>query len=726
MKKISIPKPQHFYQYILLLFIAILVASSWNAYRNLRANLDQTIVISADQLEGQRNIYLDSDEQTGKLIDLNFKEKNARDATLVIRLKDIVKTGVLELELGPTQAFKSSYIRVFYAPPPNKKGHSTPGSLNIKSNRWLPLRGDNTVYRIPLYRDIPKNHIILQIKSDGPITKIPINSLKIKPATFFDFPAGALIICIGTFLAVFLPGLLVALSNPKLNILPLPVTAFLYSLGLSLCALTICLITQIHVLFLPILFVLTTVLIILTKTKQQSLKENISSIFSQNIPDLNVWVLLVVLISVSISYIYPSPIQNIHQGHLTKEHTLKAFGAHDAVFQYYNGKAILENDFDKYYNNKKLWFYPEDREILPGLSYAAIKLFVKPIFGENISKQYFIYAVFFLLSHALALSMLFAWLKPLDIKLAYITTLFVATTPVFWTLAMIGWFKLTGAALILGGVYVIKDNPQLLSRWIIAGILFGLAKNYHGSNALVLPVLTIWLLCVTYKTTRSISFTKLGISFVSLTTFACIFIYPWAWFVKHFWNTTTHKLFSSHFLGGHNVKASLLQSIQLFFEKIPLSEQLGVRFERTIGLFNPEWFLLTLAQYQMETGGLISGWLRFSASYLFPAIALYAFLATCVVLIVKLAIPKNQRQPIDSNPWFNQFGWMCFINMIFLTFISYNRPGGYAAINWEMSTILFIGVLCHFIIWSCKQHRDALLFWLCFCFLQLGVLLSYG
>lgn len=717
------------YQYAILVFLIITILSSWFAYKNLRSNCSENITIDPSSISAFHNLTLDSNNPQF-LTTLTLIEKEAGLAELRIDLQpNTIRTGVIELEfdnLGKVWRNKM-YLRATQAVSFEEK--LVLNSLNMKSNRWLPLKKYNNNYRIPLYRDITKSNVILQFKYKGSLDELAIKSIHIKPATFYDFPAGGLLICIGIIIITFLPGFIVASAVPQINILPLPILAFLISTPINLFALALCKVTEKFALFTPAVILLTIILLIILKPKAQSWKSNFATIYKNNIPDLNVWVCTLVMICITISFVYPSAVNNIAQGHITSEHTFQAFGAHDSVFQYFNGKAILENDFKKYYGTGELFYFPQDREILPGLSYAATILFMKSLFGEHLSQKYFPYAVFFLVSHALMLSMLFAWFRPLNISFAYITTLFIGTTPLFWTLGVVGWFKLTGAALILAGVYVIKNDPKLISRWVIAGILFGLAKNYHGGNALILPILTIWLLYRTYKTDQTnISFKQLGISFLSITSFACLLIYPWNWFVKNVWNLTSHKLFSQHFLGGHYDPASLLQSITLLFKNVPLTEQLEVRLDRTLNLFSLDWFTFVLAQYEMLNNGSIAGWLKFSVSYFLPALLPYALLALCIVIVIKIFIPKEDRQALDTDPWFTQFGWVCFINIIFLTFISYGRSGqyDYAGITWEIPTLLLIGILFHFVHWSTKIHSKAILVWLCVCFLQIGMVVSYG
>lgn len=721
-------KPQHFYHYILIIFAVIFASSSWFAYKDLRSNLKETIIIQPAHLVDGFNTHIDENKMGG-LATLKIDQKNASTADFKINLPQQdkrVRTGVVEIELDKTKAlwFNNMYIRTVRAVP--FANNFVTNSFGNKSNQWLPLRPDNNTFRIPLYRDPKKSNIVLQLKYSQALEELPIKSIQIKPATFFDFPAGGLLISLGVIFITFFPGLFIALSNQKRNSLPLPILSFLLSLPISLGAFTICLITKIYSLFLPAAIFFTAIFTMAFKDKKLSFIDNAKAVLQNNKTDLNVWVMLLALVCLFCSFTYPAAVHNIHQGTLTKEHSFKAFRAHDSAFQFYNSKAIIEQDFDKYYANGRLVYKPQDREIFPGLSYAATTVFLQNIYGRNLSQTFFPYAVFFLISHVLMLNMLFAWFKRFNLKFAYTTVFFIPSIPVFWTLAMIGWFKLTGAALVLAGVYIIKENPKLLSHWILAGILFGLAKNYHGGNALILPLLTIWMLYLVYTRYQPISLKRLFTYFISLTAVTCACIYPWLWYIKIKWNTGSHLLFSQHFLDGSFRPNSLLQSIILFFKNNPIQEQIAVRWERTLNLFNIDQLTFIASQYGIHEGTPILGWLKFTTSFFLPAIAPYALFAIIIVLISRITIQRSNQTETKSDPWLDQFGWICFLNVIFLNFLSYGDTEEYPAITWETSTLLIVGILCHFIYWSCKHHKNGISIWLSAALFQLGILIAFG
>jgi len=718
---------RHCYQWLCLLFTCLLVISAWSAYKNLRANFNRDVILGAEHILSYKNTEFAPGEK-GALPTVQFKQNSGR-AALAIVFPTPVRTGVLEIAIDPSAELyrNDMFFRLSAVIPPG--GSRLNYSLNIKSNKWLPLRPDNHVYRIPLYRDHVKTSVILEIKYFGALPGIPITSITLKPATFYDFPAGGLLICLGVVTAMFLPGLIVASSNPKLTVLPLPISGFLYSLAINLFGLLIVKIFNNDILFLPVAGFTTIVTFLICRSRKHTWKSSCQLICNRSISDLNVWFTILFMVFVAMSFLYPSVVSNIQQGHLSREHTFHAFTAHDSVFQFANSKSILENNFEKYYGNedeKKLLFMPQDREILPGLGYAPIILFLKPFLGDELAGHYFPYAVYFLLCNALLLSMLFTWLQSYDLKLAYAAIFFIGTTPVFWVMAMLGWFKLTGAALTLAGIYIIRNRPLMVMSWLWAGILFGLAKNYHGGNALVLPILTLWLLFATYKSSKTVSIKKLLLLFVSVTVATCVVIFPWNWYLKNIWHVGSHRLLSIHFLNNNFVPESGWLSVQQFFSQVPFMEQLGVRVERTFNLFNVSKFIDLFASYDLNGFDSVAAWLKFSSSYLLPSVIFCFLLALIIIFISKKLIPVAIQQPLSSDLWLNQFGWMCLVNIIVLAFASYGRAEGNAGITWHFPPLLIIGVLSFFVCWSCSFHRKMSLAWFFAGFFQLGLLLAYG
>jgi hypothetical protein len=729
MKYILKFKPRYCYQWICIIFVAILLASSWAAYKNLRANLNETIEIGPEHIAGFRNISLVPQKNQKKTLpSIHFTGKIG-NAKLAINFPKPIRTGVLEIEVDPAAKLYLNYMYLRLIGTKPFRNTSKVLSLNIKSNNWLPLRPNTHRYRIPLYRDQVKGNVILEIKYSGNLPGIPINSIKVKPATFYDFPAGALVVSVAVLLSMFLPGLLIIVLFPKLNVLPLSLTTFLFTLMTNLGSLVIWKIFNNGILVLPLLMIAFFGAGLFSKGRREQISLNIRTLCGNCIPEINVWFCVLALVSVVLSFGYPSPVANIHQGHITSEHTFKAFTAHDSVFQFVNSKSIISGDFEKYYGNesfKKLLFMPQDREIFPGLSYAPTILMIKKLLGNKVSEQYFPYAVYFLVCHGLMLCMLFSWMKNYNLKVAYAATFYIATTPVFWTLAMVGWFKLTGAAMILAGMYLVKDKPHLILRWVLAGFLFGLAKNYHGSNALALPIFTMWMLYVTYRTTRGITFLRLGVMFGSITTFACLLIFPWNWYVKNVWEVGAHRLFSMHFLSNNFVGNSLWQSIVNFTSNNPWTDQLGVRLERTLGVFNLQWMMENYARYELYGYGTVKSFLKFSSSYFFAAILPYLLLTLCIIIYVKISAKEESKKTVKGDLWISQFGWICLINVIFLAFISYGPAAGRAAITWHLPSLVIIGVLAHFVYWSSTYYRGSYFVWTCVGFFQLALLVTYG
>lgn len=718
MNALKIIKPRCFYAWACLLMSLILIVSTWSAYKNLRANLNETIEIQRDQIHLYRGLNFSSNPNPEASLPLfSFTEKSGH-AEFIINFPQTIKTGVLEIEVDENAELWKNYLylRVFNTSLSNEKGRGK--SLNIINNKWLPLQSNNHTYRIPLYRDVHKASIVVEIKYLGPLPGIPINSIKIKPASFYDFPAGALLICFGVFATTFLPGMLIALAVPKFNILPLPVVAFILSLPVNIISLIIykCCNTELSVL--PIVIVISFSYLFSRKKPRVVLQSNFAITWKKNIDDINIWVGILVLLSVVLSFGYSSPVYNIHEGHITSEHTFFSFTAHDSIFQYVNGRSIIDGDFEKYYgtkSNKKLLFLPQDREILPGLSYAGIIITITNLFGRQIAESYFAYAVFFLVNHALLLSMIFAWLRETNLKLAYATTFLICTTPVFWVLAMVGWFKLTGAALMLAAIYLVREKPEALLRWGLAGVLLGLSKNYHGGNALAFPIFTLWMLFVTYKSIKNISLGKIVLMFVTITFFACVLMLPWNIFTKYVWGVSTHNLISSHFLNNNFVPDSLWLSVVNFFHNQPWHEQIGIRWERAIGLFNIQWLIENFANYDLYATSSVTAWLKLSSSYCLPAVLPYFLISLCILIGINRSdiYTINSRDGAQPSLWLNQFGFICFLNVVFLSFLFYGPVSVRPDITWHLPSLIIFGIITQLTYWCYRLHPSTYIIWLC-------------
>ena len=122
----------------------------------------------------------------------------------------------------------------------------------------------------------------------------------------------------------------------------------------------------------------------------------------------------------------------------------------------------------------------------------------------------------------------------------------------------------------------------------------------------------------------------------------------------------------------------------------------------------------------------VSAWLTFSSSYFLPSVVFYLLLSLVIVLVVRNCIPVENRLPLQTDVWIDQFGWMCLVNFVVLVFASYGPIENNAGITWHYPPLLIIGILCSAICWSCKFHRNVSSVWLYLGFFQLGLLLSYG
>jgi len=197
-------------------------------------------------------------------------------------------------------------------------------------------------------------------------------------------------------------------------------------------------------------------------------------------------------------------------------------------------------------------------------------------------------------------------------------------------------------------------------------------------------------------------------------------------YLKKVWHVGSHQLLTQHFLNGQFVPDSLLLSIVRFFSQVPLGEQFGVRIERTLNMFSIKGLSQLYATYEVGQVDSLAAWLKFSSSFFFPSVVAYVVLALCIMTVVYMSIPKENRQPLSSDLWLCQFGWVCLLNVVFLAFSSYGSVTGWADITWNLPILLIIGVLVHAVYLSCKFHRNCSIVWAYVGFFQLGIILAYG
>jgi len=325
--------------------------------------------------------------------------------------------------------------------------------------------------------------------------------------------------------------------------------------------------------------------------------------------------------------------------------TYGAFGAHDPVFQYVNGIAILQSEsFSKYYEHGKLFYEVQDRGMIVGVMYAVMRGIGNPI-NSVIANSYGYYTLFGSVLNVLVLLPVLALHKyfftgkerPLLIVLLISASAFVVTN------YYITWFKLAGAGLVISGIVLLLVDKKNTKEWLLTGVIWGLATNFHPSLALTYPIVTLWLLYRFFKA-REYQFTPAILAFTILIGSFAVMNVPWA-VVKSKYYHDTNRLFRQHFLASeaYSPKRGIVGSIKSFGHKYTMEEQVVRRSERLIKSFRVEEVLslFTLAKKE-KWQKVLSVWNRLEASYI-------AFIF--IPLILLFALSSGARRLLPATAW---------------------------------------------------------------------------
>lgn len=336
------------------------------------------------------------------------------------------------------------------------------------------------------------------------------------------------------------------------------------------------------------------------------------------------------------------PLENTWYTSIAGPKTFNAFHAHDAVFQYVNGVAISNGEaFEKYYGNHQLIYDVADRGMLPGVIYAVWRVMLRN-FSQLLASSYLVYTMIgagfnlLVLFPALAFARRYTGLSSrLLFMAAFSLNAFILVN------YYLTWYKMAGAAFFLGGLYLMMRGSLRLADWGLSGMLLGIGANMHAGSALGIPLfflLAVWRQLKDHRLawTRCISAAGLLV-----LVFAAANL-PWS-MVKHFYLHENYTLIKEHFLAGYSAPAGLGKSAELFFEKIPLSQQLPQRIERlahSLRLAEIRELVRTFARHHAKRGLLL--WDQYEFNY--AAFVLYplAFLALLArVLPHKKQVPPN-------------------------------------------------------------------------------------
>lgn len=389
---------------------------------------------------------------------------------------------------------------------------------------------------------------------------------------------------------------------------------------------------------------------------------------------------------------------------LSHEHmrylTYGAFGAHDPVFQYVNGIAILHDEpFSKYYENYKLIYQVQDRGIFGGVLYAVARGIAAP-FNPDVAASYGFYTLF---GSALNVSVLLpvfalhgyffpARQRPVLILFLICTSAFLVTN--FY----LTWFKLAGAGLVISGIVLLLLSPRSTKSWIAAGLLWGLAANFHPGLALSFPVVTLWLLYRFWRARGNRILPAVG-AFAGLMGAFIAVIMPWE-LVKANYYEDTNKLFREHFLAAepYDPEHGIVGSIAGFADRYPLLEQLSTRYERLQQSFRVEELksLFELASAGKWHEALLQ-WNLMEAAYTFHVFTVLLILLSMSRLLTWLVPGSAWSQPATRHV--GDFRGLLITQILCILLIVIGSYGKYDPdLTWQMPTsalVILLYLLVH-------------------------------
>ncbi len=373
------------------------------------------------------------------------------------------------------------------------------------------------------------------------------------------------------------------------------------------------------------------------------------------------------------------PEQNFSYNSVSGPKTFWAFYALDNYFPYVNARALALNEsFEKYYGapgHALLFYQPEDREMASGAIYAAIRSALEPL-SHTVADSYVTFASFALFFNLMVVFPLWLLVKrylpdqnPLPALLA------TAATAFFVGNIFMAWFKMAGAALFLSGLAWWLTHTDKY-RWWIAGLLFGLATNMHASLAMGVPVLFIWFIVREFPSDDADSrahgwyWNLLGpVQF--FLTFVLSNL-PWA-IIKELYFKRSSVLLQQMFLNGENDPNGLWATAKLFFQHIPLSEQLSYRVQQVVdSLQLVNWGGI----FTHLTSDFFQGlriWNLFEFDHLAMLFAPILFLVLFQGLWSRFysAVPGIKSEHANEQ---RQLLWGCLISTVLLLFLGYGAP----------------------------------------------------
>ncbi len=393
------------------------------------------------------------------------------------------------------------------------------------------------------------------------------------------------------------------------------------------------------------------------------------------------------------------PLHTFNHLHL-RNLTYDVFYAHDPLFQYVNGIAIYHDEpFSSYYADGKLVYEVQDRGVVVGVVYAVFRGIASP-FGTDIAYSSGYYTLFGAVLNALVLLPLFAIhayflagrARPMLILLLVSASAFMVTN------YFITWYKLAGAGVVISGIVLLLIGGNSIRQWAIAGLLWGLATNFHPGLALTYPIITLWLMYRFFLARNKRVAPVVAAFFILLGTFVAMNL-PWS-VVKATYYEDTNALFRQHFLGfqRHDPEQGIVGSVENFLDKYTLQQQIDKRMERLAGSLRVEEFesLIDPETYQ-DWDDLMYRWNALETSYMVFVLTPLVVLLILSTLFTRLLPMTAWKTPVTKHR--SDFRWLLITQVLSVFLVIFASFGPFEPdINWHIPMsclVLIIYLLVH-------------------------------
>jgi hypothetical protein len=357
-----------------------------------------------------------------------------------------------------------------------------------------------------------------------------------------------------------------------------------------------------------------------------------------------IFIVALLLLTAYINFDTPYPFQNLGWQSISGPKTFDVFHAHDNYFQYANGLVIAENlPFSSEYGGRRLIYMPEDREILPGVIYAVFRSIYSAV-STYVGNSYMTFIIFGVAMNLMIIFPVIALARRyIDVKSGIFLIVLLFGNAVFIVQPSLTWFKFCGAALFLSAILILLRDRQTLQSWLLAGLIFGLAANMHAAVSIGIPLYFLWFV---YQRGRETDFQVsrwLSGPLLLVGIFVLVNL-PWK-LIKKYYLQDSIDLFSTFFFAGYKVNSSLLDSAILFFNSIPMDEQIMFRSGKLIQAFRlEEVFKLPGLLQESGFGEFLLQWTQHEVGY-----TVFLYYPLLLLLMISFLAKKAGLQMLPTG-----------------------------------------------------------------------------